>query len=80
MKYKLTCFEWNFGHVKFNLFDPTGANCGQITVCALDMINFLQNSWKGNIDWDGKMPEWLYGKESDWPGYYINAKNPVHLW
>lgn len=68
MKYKLTCTDWNAGHVRFNLFDPTGANCGKLCVSALDMVNFLQNSWKGNIDWDGKMPEWLWNPTA-WPAH-----------
>jgi hypothetical protein len=68
MKYKLTCTSWNTAHVKFNLFDPTGANCGQICIHALDLINFLQNSWKGEIFWNGNMPEWLWDP----------AKYPAH--
>lgn len=54
--YKLSCREWNPYHVKFNVFDPTGANCGELTVLASDVENFVQHSWRGNIFWNGLMP------------------------
>lgn len=56
MRYKLDCTEWNPRHVKFLVFDTKGANCGTLTVLADDAINFVKNSWKGNIFWNGKMP------------------------
>jgi hypothetical protein len=57
--YKLYCVESNVMHVRFNLFDPKGANCGSLCVLTEDVENFLMNSWKGSINWDGKIPERL---------------------
>jgi hypothetical protein len=56
-QYKIDCIEWNPRHVKFNVFDPTGANCGVLTILADDVLNFVKNSWNGNIFWHGKMPK-----------------------
>jgi len=56
-QYKLNCIEWNLRHVKFNVFDPIGANCGVLTISADDIINFVKYSWNGDIFWHGKMPE-----------------------
>lgn len=55
--FKLDCVDWNETHVKFNVFDPRGANCGLLTISRADVINFVKYSWKGNIFWHGKMPE-----------------------
>lgn len=56
MRYKLSCTEWNQRHAKFNVFDRGGANCGQLCILAEDVINFVQNSWNGDIAWNGLMP------------------------
>lgn len=56
-RYKLDCLEWNNRHVRFNVFDPSGANCGTLHVLAHDAINFVKHSWKGDIFWNGKMPQ-----------------------
>jgi hypothetical protein len=76
MKYKLTCTSWNTAHVKFNLFDPTGANCGNLCIHALDVVNFLQNSWRGDILWNGNMPEFLWDPEK-YPAHSRHLKNPM---
>jgi hypothetical protein len=55
--FTLTCLESNTRHTKFNVFDPTGANCGTLTILTDDVVGFIQRSWKGNINWDGKMPD-----------------------
>ncbi len=55
--YKLDCTEWNPQHVKFRVFDPTGANCGFLTVATDDVINFVKYSWRGNLFWHGHMPQ-----------------------
>ncbi len=59
MKYKLRCNHWNIRHIQFAVFDHKKANCGTITILAEDAINFLQNSWKGDIDWDDKIPDYI---------------------
>lgn len=56
-QYKLQCLEWNPRHVKINMFDTTGANCGLLTVASVDIIHFIHNSWKGDISWEGKIPK-----------------------
>lgn len=53
-KYKLDCFEWNSQHVRFRVFDTKGANCGTLTVLTEDVFEFVQNSWNGDIVWNGK--------------------------
>lgn len=55
-KYKLDCIEWNVKHVKFRVFDPAGANCGFLTIESSDVINFVQNSWNGDVFWNGFGP------------------------
>jgi len=55
-KFKLSCVEWNGRHVKFNVFDPYGANCGQLTLLATDIVVFIQQVWKGSVFWNGLMP------------------------
>lgn len=55
-KYKLNCLEWNSRHVTFDVFDPLGVKCGTLKVLSSDAVNFVQNSWKGDIFWNGKMP------------------------
>lgn len=56
-KYNLSCFDSNLQHTKFNMFDATGANCGRLTILTEDVVNFLTNNWKGNIDWNGMIPD-----------------------
>ena len=56
-RYKIDCLEWNPQHVRFNVFDPFGANCGVLTILAKDVKNFVTHSWKGDIFWNGKMPQ-----------------------
>jgi len=56
-QYKLDCMEWNPRHVKFNVFDPTGANCGILTILTDDALNFVKYSWNGDISWHGKGPK-----------------------
>jgi hypothetical protein len=55
MNYKLRCTEFNDVHVKFTLFDRTGANCGQVTVSRSDVYYFLdRGAWQGDVDWNSK--------------------------
>jgi len=42
-RYKIDCLEWNPQHVRFNVFDPFGANCGVLTILAKDVKNFVTN-------------------------------------
>ena len=56
-QYRLDCLEWNPRHVKFNVFDPFGVNCGTLAVLAEDVLNFAKYSWRGDIFWNGRMPE-----------------------
>jgi hypothetical protein len=63
--YKLTCLNWNTMHIRFAVFDPIGANCGEITILASDAVNFLQNAWKGDIFWDGKIPDYILSHKSN---------------
>lgn len=55
--FKLSCSEWNVKHVKFNLFDPHGANCGKIVILTEDVLQFAKYSWNGNIAWNGRFPD-----------------------
>jgi hypothetical protein len=57
--YKLECKEFGDAHVKFQVYDPTGAGCGMLTIATDDVRNFLIYSWRGNILWNGKMPDWF---------------------
>jgi len=54
--YKLSCMDWNSRHVRFALYDPFGANCGEISVLSGDVQNFISNSWSGDVLWNGKSP------------------------
>jgi hypothetical protein len=56
-QYKIHCIEWNPRHVKFDVYDPPGANCGTLTILTDDVLNFITNSWNGDIFWHGKMPK-----------------------
>jgi len=55
--YKLNCTSWNGQHVRFTVFDPKGANCGEICVLTGDVFNFIRSSWRGDVFWNGLMPE-----------------------
>lgn len=57
MKYLLRCVDWNEGYVSFILFDEKKTHCGRIVVLASDALNFIQNSWNGDLDWNGFLPE-----------------------
>jgi hypothetical protein len=56
-RYELNCLEWDATHVKFNVFDPQGANCGTLTILVSDVVNFVKHSWNGDISWNNKMPD-----------------------
>jgi hypothetical protein len=60
MNFKLSCIEWNSVHVKFNLFDPSGANCGQVCIRTEDVEKFIgKRNWVGTVAWNGLYPiEW----------------------
>jgi hypothetical protein len=58
MNFKLSCISWDEVHVKFNLFDPAGANCGQICIRTADVEAFIgRRNWQGMIQWNGLIPE-----------------------
>lgn len=64
-RYKIRCIDWNDQHVKFNVFDTKGANCGVLTIETKDVTNFVTQAWNGAIFWDGKVPFIFdYAKES----------------
>lgn len=53
-RFKLVCLiSSNSEHTMFNVFDWTGAYCGQLVIRTKDVVEFLQQSWKGNVDWRG---------------------------
>ena len=57
MNFKLSCTSWNDAHVKFNLFDPAGASCGQICIRTEDVEKFIHSrNWAGTIQWNGLYP------------------------
>ena len=47
--YRLDCIERNEGHIKFNLLDPQGGNCGVITIRTEDLHTFTALNWKGKV-------------------------------
>jgi hypothetical protein len=51
--YTLDCKAWNLSHVRFNVFDGRGANCGTVTIDADDVRNFVALNWNGNVKWNG---------------------------
>ena len=55
-QFKLSCREWNRSHVHFTVFDPVGANCGNITVRTEDALMFVSHSWDGIVEWNGRAP------------------------
>lgn len=56
----LKCTESNERHLKFTLFDKRGANCGSIVILTDDAYEFLRETWRGGINWDGNIPKkWL---------------------
>jgi len=68
-QYNLSCIEWNGKHVKFNVFDTTGANCGLLTVDALDVIHFVSKSWSGDIAWNGLIPQDVLKDDDRWNNF-----------
>lgn len=56
-KYRLRCQDWNPTHVRFAVFDPKGANCGELCVEASDVFRFLRTAWNGDLYWNGHLPE-----------------------
>jgi hypothetical protein len=57
MRFKLICRNWNEAHVSFSVFDRKGINRGDITLATEDVLEFVRDDWRGNIDWDGKLPK-----------------------
>lgn len=53
--YTLRCYEWNLAHVKFNVYDPVGANCG-VLITSVDHILSFMHSWRGEIEWNDLVP------------------------
>lgn len=56
-KYRLECKHIDLMHTRFALYDPTGANCGNIIVLTSDARNFISRNWNGNVDWNDKDTE-----------------------
>ena len=54
-RWKLSCVEVNDMHIKWNLFDTHGVNCGTVTVLRTEVVDFLQQ-WHGAIEWNNKIP------------------------
>lgn len=69
--YTVSCQDWNSRHARFHVFDSVGANCGTLNILTDDVVNFLQNSWKGNIAWNNKIPDVVMAFESP---YHTEAK------
>lgn len=55
--FSLDCVDWNSQHVKFRVFDRRGANCGEITILTEDVVEFVRDTWCGNVQWNGKLPD-----------------------
>lgn len=66
-RFKLSCVEVNGKHTKFNIYDPAGANCGQITVNTKDVICLVRDTWRGNVDWNYKVND-LHFYLTEWGG------------
>ena len=49
--FKLRCEELGKVHGRFTVFDPSGANCGVITVRAADVADFVYHAWHGRVIW-----------------------------
>lgn len=64
-RFKLSCVSVNEHHTVFNIFDPAGANCGQITVNTTDVIALVRDTWRGNIDWNNRVND-LYFYLTEW--------------
>ena len=62
-RFTMRCEQWNTQHVKFSLFDPSGANCGWIVIRTDDIADFIaRDNWNGGIDWNDNLPA-LYTEE-----------------
>lgn len=57
MNYTLDCIDWNDQHVKFRVFDHTGANCGFLTILTRNVRNFVGRCWNSDIRWNDKAPK-----------------------
>ncbi len=55
-KFTLSCLSTNPTHTKFQIYDPHGANCGEITVLSEDAEKFVAFNWSGTVLWNGKQP------------------------
>jgi ribosomal protein L37E len=57
VNFRFSCISWDDAHVKFNLFDFLGANCGQICIRTFDVdVFFGRQGWQGIIEWNGLRP------------------------
>lgn len=56
-KFELVCRGWNSLHTTFLVFDHKGVSCGTLVILTEDVVDFIQNSWKGNIDWNSNIPD-----------------------
>lgn len=53
-RWKLDCLHVNPAHCVFRIFDPHGANCGQVTLNCADVPDFISDVWRGSVNWNGK--------------------------
>jgi len=56
MKFTISCKDTNPRHTTFAVYDFRGANCGTLTILTDDIPDFIQRSWNGNIQWNGRFP------------------------
>lgn len=56
-KFKLDCFESNGFHTRFKVFDPRGANCGELCILTQDAASFVADNWNGLVFWNGHEPK-----------------------
>jgi hypothetical protein len=59
-RYKISCIASSKERTTFLVWGraPRGnaANCGMLSIPTDDLLYFLQEDWKGGIDWNGLLP------------------------
>jgi hypothetical protein len=77
-RFKLRCDSSNPQHMRFTLFDHTGANCGSITIRTEDAVAFHSKyNWNGDIDWNAQPLPNTFLEKHQWSDFNGPATTTV---
>ena len=57
MKFKLKCIATDVQTTTFIVQTPAGNRCGEISVSTDLVVNFIGETWNGEVNWNGMIPK-----------------------